>query len=136
MAGFVYLAVVLDVFSRRIVGWCMRDTLHTRLVMDALETAATQRRATDFVHHSDQDSQGGFNRSSQHLQPRGVYGATRRMDEAIEREGGDVLSKGSFAPARNRASILGEDCDRNHEREGRRGGRGVAGTRRLGSGLR
>ena len=57
MAGFLYLAVVLDVFSRRIVGWCMRDTLHARLVLDALDMAATQRRATDVVHHSDQGSQ-------------------------------------------------------------------------------
>ena len=57
MAGFLYLAVVLDVFSRRIVGWCMRDTLHARLVLDALDMAAAQRRATDVVHHSDQGSQ-------------------------------------------------------------------------------
>jgi putative transposase len=57
MAGFLYLAVVLDVFSRRIVGCCMRDTLHARLVLDALVMAATQRRGTDVVRHSDQGSQ-------------------------------------------------------------------------------
>lgn len=57
MAGFLYLAVVLDVFSRRIVGWCMRDTLHASIVLDALNMAATQRRATDVIHHSDQGSQ-------------------------------------------------------------------------------
>ncbi len=57
MAGFLYLAVVLDVFSRRIVGWCMRDTLHAGIVLDALNMAATQRRATDVIHHSDQGSQ-------------------------------------------------------------------------------
>ncbi len=57
LAGFLYLAVVLDVFSRRIVGWCMRDTRHARLVLDALDMAATQRRATDVVHHADQSSQ-------------------------------------------------------------------------------
>ena len=56
-AGFLYLAVVLDVFSRRVVGWAMRDTLHTTVVLDALEMAATQRRAQDVVHHSDQGSQ-------------------------------------------------------------------------------
>ena len=65
-AGFLYLAIVLDVFSRRVIGWSMQDTLHTTGVLDALEMAATQRRATDVVHHSDQGSQGGFNRSSQH----------------------------------------------------------------------
>jgi len=40
---------------------------------------------------------GGFNRSSQHLQPRGVYGATRWMDEAVDREGCHALSGGSLA---------------------------------------
>jgi putative transposase len=109
-AGFLYLAIVLDVFSRRIVGWCMRDTLHTQVVLEALDMAAAQRRVTHVVHHSDQGSQGGFNRSSQHLQPRGVYGATRRMDEASDRAGGDALSWGSFAPTRGRASVLGADC--------------------------
>jgi putative transposase len=38
-AGFLYLAVVLDVFSRRIVGWSMADSLHTRVVTDALDMA-------------------------------------------------------------------------------------------------
>lgn len=57
MAGFLYLAVVLDVFSRRIVGWGMRDTRHASLVVDALHMAATQRRAPDVIHHSDQGSQ-------------------------------------------------------------------------------
>ena len=55
-AGFLYLAIVLDVFSRRIIGWSMQDTLHTTVMLDALEMAATQRRATDVIHHSDQGS--------------------------------------------------------------------------------
>ena len=58
-AGFLYLAIVLDVFSRRIVGWAMRDTLHTTVVLDALDMAAAQRRATQVIHHSDQGSQYG-----------------------------------------------------------------------------
>jgi putative transposase len=66
-AGFLYLAVVLDVFSRRIVGWCMRDTLHTSVVLDALDMAAAQRGAREVVHHSDQGSQHRLNRSSQRL---------------------------------------------------------------------
>lgn len=44
---------------------------------------------------------GGFNRSSQQLGPRGVYGAGRRMDEAIDREGADTLFGGAFASARS-----------------------------------
>jgi putative transposase len=56
-AGFLYLAVVLDAFSRRVVGWAMASHLRTELVLDALEMAIGQRRPDDVIHHSDQGSQ-------------------------------------------------------------------------------
>lgn len=56
-AGFLYLAVVLDAWSRRIVGWAMATHLRTELVLAALNMAVTQRRPTDVVHHSDQGCQ-------------------------------------------------------------------------------
>jgi putative transposase len=56
-AGFLYLAVVLDAFSRRIVGWAMETYLRTELVLKALDMALAQRRATGVIHHSDQGSQ-------------------------------------------------------------------------------
>lgn len=56
-AGFVYLAVVLDVWSRRIVGWATADTLHTQIVLDALNMAIWRRRPTDVIHHSDKGCQ-------------------------------------------------------------------------------
>ena len=56
-AGFLYLAVVLDAWSRRIVGWAMANHLRTELVLDALEMAVGQRRPRDVIHHSDQGSQ-------------------------------------------------------------------------------
>jgi putative transposase len=56
-AGFLYLAVVLDAFSRRIVGWSMATTLATRLVLDALNMALMTRRPRGVIHHSDQGSQ-------------------------------------------------------------------------------
>src|SRR5512147_379182 len=56
-AGFLYLAVVLDAFSRRIVGWSMATTLHTQVVLDALDMALGQRRPNGVIHHSDQGSQ-------------------------------------------------------------------------------
>jgi putative transposase len=55
--GFLYLAVVLDACSRRIVGWAMRTRLVTRLVLDALEMALATRRPKGVIHHSDQGSQ-------------------------------------------------------------------------------
>ena len=56
-AGFLYLAVVLDVFSRRVVGWSMANHLRTELVLDALDMAVQQRRPVDVIHHSDQGCQ-------------------------------------------------------------------------------
>ncbi len=53
----VYLAVVLDVFSRRVVGWSMAHHLRTERVLGALNMALGQRRPEGVVHHSDQGSQ-------------------------------------------------------------------------------
>jgi putative transposase len=55
--GFLYLAVVLDACSRRIVGWSMATTLATQLVLDALDMALATRRPNGVIHHSDQGSQ-------------------------------------------------------------------------------
>ena len=55
--GFLYLAMVLDVFSRRVVGWAMANHMRTELVVDALEMALDQRRPEQVIHHSDQGSQ-------------------------------------------------------------------------------
>ena len=56
-AGFLYLAIVLDVWSRRIVGWAMAHHLKTALVLDALEMALSQRRPKSVIHHSDRGCQ-------------------------------------------------------------------------------
>jgi putative transposase len=64
--GWLYLAAVMDCYSRRIVGWSMRPDLEAGLVVDALEMAITRRRPpAGLVHHSDQGSQPTFNRWSQ-----------------------------------------------------------------------
>ncbi len=56
-AGFLYLAIVLDVFSRRVVGWAMETHLRTELVLEALQMATSQRRPGTVIHHSDQGCQ-------------------------------------------------------------------------------
>jgi putative transposase len=56
-AGFLYLAVVLDAWSRRVIGWAMETHLRTELVLAALDMAVAQRRPTDVIHHSDQGCQ-------------------------------------------------------------------------------
>ena len=57
LVEFLYLAVVLDAWSRKIVGWSVANHLRAELVMDALEMAIGQRRPGDVIRHSDQDSQ-------------------------------------------------------------------------------
>jgi putative transposase len=56
--GFLYLTFILDVHSRRIVGWAMEDHLRTEIVVDALQMAVWRRKpAPGLVHHSDQGVQ-------------------------------------------------------------------------------
>jgi len=56
--GWLYLAVVLDLFSRRVVGWALADHMRTELVLDALQMALGRRRPpAELVHHSDRGSQ-------------------------------------------------------------------------------
>lgn len=56
-SGFLYLAVVVDAWSRRVVGWSMATHLRTELVLSALNMAVGQRRPQEVIHHSDQGSQ-------------------------------------------------------------------------------
>jgi len=78
-SGFVYVAFVIDAFSRFLVGWQASRSLRTDLALDALEMAIWRRRGglDGLVHHSDRGSQGGFNRSSQHLDVRSCDAGTQ-----------------------------------------------------------
>jgi transposase InsO family protein len=71
---FLYLATVIDVYSRRLRGWSMADHMRAELVTDALKAAVRTRggRVDDGIFHSDHGAQGGFNRSSQHPDLGGV----------------------------------------------------------------
>ena len=55
--GWLYLAVVLDAWSRRVVGWAMTNHLKSEVVVDALMMAVRQRRPGAVIHHSDQGTQ-------------------------------------------------------------------------------
>lgn len=56
-AGFLFLAVVIDVWSRKVVGWSMASNLKTELVLTALDTAVSQRQPSGVIHHSDRGTQ-------------------------------------------------------------------------------
>jgi putative transposase len=89
-SGMVYVAFVIDAYSRRILGWRAASSMKTGLVLDALEMAIWARgRAgvTDLsglIHHHDAGSQGEFNRSSQHLDGGGVEVGDCRLEQDDE----------------------------------------------------
>lgn len=72
--GWLYLAVVMDLFSRKIVGWSTKSTIHRELVLDAVLKAVRRRRPRGTVIHSDQGTQFGSDAwrrfcRSHHLEP-------------------------------------------------------------------
>jgi transposase InsO family protein len=72
--GWAYVATVIDLYSRAIVGYAIADHMRTSLVTDALDMAIANRApAAGVIFHSDRGTQGGFNRSSQHLDHGGVH---------------------------------------------------------------
>ena len=99
-SGFAYTAFVIDVFSRRIVGWRVATTLRASLALDALEMAIWGRTEPleGLVHHSDRGVQGGLNLSSQHLDRGGA-----RWERCVSGSG--------------RSRCIGDSC---HLRGGRR----------------
>jgi putative transposase len=105
--GWLYLAAVQDAYSRRIVGWSMADHMRSELVVDALKMAVARRRpAPGLVHHSDQGSQPGLKRSSQHLHVRSGDGQAGWVDEGVDGPLGDEVAGQAVASTRGRAVVL------------------------------
>jgi putative transposase len=128
--GWLFLAVVMDVCSRKIVGWAMREDLKSDLVVDALGMAVARRRPKPgLVHHSDRGSQGEFNWSSQHLVMEVVRDGCSRASAGGSRDAwADVVARPAVDRATGgSAAVLAGDRSRLVERgRGCRGG-GVAG---------
>ncbi len=83
--GFVYLAVVLDVFSCRIVGWAMAEHMRTELVTDALAMALHQRGPeAGVIHHSDKGSQYTSIAFGQRCEQAGVRPSTGRTGTCFD----------------------------------------------------
>jgi putative transposase len=116
LAGqFIYLAVVLDAFSRRVIGWALADHLEASLAIEALDMALAARNPEPgLTHHSDRGVQGGFKRSSQHLD----WSCDDHSKTALGSfwAGALVLTRSTVGGrARGAAAILGSDCGRQGE---------------------
>jgi putative transposase len=83
--GVLYLSVVLDVWSRRVVGWAMRQDARAELVVDALEMALWRRRpAPGLVHHSDRGSQYSSLRFGARLRAARILPSMGRKGDAYD----------------------------------------------------
>ncbi len=126
-AGWVYAAFVIDVYSRRVVGWQLSKSLRTDLALDALEMGLWTREhagqdTTGVIAHSDKGVQGGFNRSSQHPVMEvlsGTSSASSRSGDPAEAS----LAWSPEVPAPCRGRVLGRDRQGPSAHRGRRDSR-------------
>jgi transposase InsO family protein len=111
--GFVYVAFVIDVFSRRIVGWRVASSMTTDLVLDALEQALWARKAPQgLIHHSDRGSQYLSIRYTERLAAAGIESSVGRRGDSYDNALAETLN-GLFktevihprAPWRNRDAV-------------------------------
>ncbi|WP_374109494.1 IS3 family transposase [Actinotalea sp. K2] len=128
--GNVYCAAVLDVFTRRVVGWSIADHMRSELVVDALQMAIWRRQpAPGAIVHADRGSQGGLNRSSQHPVITEVSnGATTAAGGSGSATGDAVTGAADPGPA-CRAGVLAADRQGREQRGGRGSGRCVVAGR-------
>ena len=129
--GKVYCAVVLDAFSRRVVGWSISHNPTAALTCNALGMAIDQRDAAqgETVIHSDHGTQGGFNWSSQHLVMGVVRDGCSRASAGGSRDAGSDVVAGAAVggEAGGSAAVLAGDRGRLVERGRGRGSGRVAG---------
>ncbi len=83
--GFLYLSTVLDVFSRRVVGWALGERATTELVLGALDMALWNRRPqTGVIHHSDHGSQYASVAFTKRLREAGIMGSMGTVGDAYD----------------------------------------------------
>ncbi len=129
--GFVYLAFILDCYSRMIVGWQLATHLRSELVLDALEMANGLRRPeAGLIAHSDRGSQGGFNWSSQRLDEEGCDGSSSASCGGSCGAASDAVAGSAVGGAAGgAAAVLAGDRGWALERGSSRGGGRVGGGR-------
>ncbi len=111
--GWLYVAAVVDLFSRRVVGWSMSTTMTTQLVTDAFVMAIWRRGTSHAVlHHSDRGSQGGFKWSSQHLDEGGCDEHSKAAFGSVWAATLAVTRSTAGGRRRGAATVLGGDRGR------------------------
>jgi putative transposase len=108
--GVLYLAVVLDVFSRRVVGWSMQHHMRTELVLAALAMAVSKRRPeAGLIHHSDHGSQYTSVRYGERCRAAGIRCSKGTIGDCYD----NALMESFFATLEG--ELLGQQRLRTHE---------------------
>jgi hypothetical protein len=119
--GWLYLATVIDCHTRAVIGWSMATHMRTSLICDAMSMAAgSVDLAEGVVFHSDRGTQGGFNRSSQHLDYKEVFDGSSTTGCRSCRKASDEIAWSPVSAAACGAGVLAPD----RRRDGQRGRRG------------
>jgi hypothetical protein len=114
--GWLYLAVILDLFTRKVVGWSMREHMRAELTIAALTMALQRRRpGPGLIHHSDRGSQGGFKRSSQHHDEGGCDDHSKAAIGSICQGAIAVPRATASGRTRRAATVLGSHRGRHGE---------------------
>jgi len=113
-SGWVYVAFIIDVYSRMIVGWQASRSLRSDLAIDALEMAVFNRQRaghdlSQLTHHSDRGVQGELNRSSQHLTMMEVCSGAKAAVGGQGASAGDEVTGAADSGASCGARVLASD---------------------------
>jgi putative transposase len=113
--GWLYLAVLIDLYSRRVVGWAMSEHIDTALVMSALSMAVTQRKpARGLIHHTDRGSQYASHDHRLALRDIGAECSMSRKGDCWD----NAVAESFFASLRkeltNRVTFVSRDAARSH----------------------
>ena len=104
LEGCLFLAVVLDVFSRKIIGWSIHDSLESRIVLDALEMARASRRpGAGLLHHSDRGSQYASHAFQAALERLGAISSMSRKGNCWD----NAMMESFFASLKNELDFEG-----------------------------
>jgi putative transposase len=90
-SGFLFLAAVLDVYSRKVAGWAMENHLRTELVLEALQNAISQRRPQGVIHHSDRGCQYTSYAFGKRCQEAGVMPSMGSVGRLLRQRAGRIV---------------------------------------------
>jgi putative transposase len=111
--GFVYVAMILDAWSRRVVGYAIARRIDARLALAALHAAVKGRRPPPgCIHHSDRGGQGEFKPSSQHLERGNCDDYSKAPFRSMRASTIAVAGPTFGSTAGELSAVLGSDCGR------------------------